>query len=78
MSRFACLARRSPRRDATSGYFLVGARRRRRRRRRRLQDLPELLVRGRVESVVEVPYEFSDACGESKMSSARRPATCGS
>ena len=29
----------------------------------------ELLVRGRVESVVEVPYEFSDrAAGESKMS----------
>jgi len=73
MSRFACLLARSvtPIRDATSGFFLI--------RRDLARDVRisaggfkiclELLVRGRVESVVEVPYEFSDrAAGESKMS----------
>ena len=73
MSRFACLLARpiTPARDATSGYFLV--------RRHAVEGVRiaaggfkiclELLVRGRVESVVEVPYEFSDrAAGESKMS----------
>ena len=73
MSRFACLLARpiTPARDATSGYFLV--------RRHAVEGVKiaaggfkiclELLVRGRVESVVEVPYEFSDrAAGESKMS----------
>ena len=73
MSRFACLLARpiTPARDATSGYFLV--------RRHAVEGVQiaaggfkiclELLVRGRVESVVEVPYTFSDrAAGESKMS----------
>jgi dolichol-phosphate mannosyltransferase len=73
MSRFACLLARplTAARDATSGYFLI--------RRAAVQDVQiaaggfkiclELLVRGRVGSVVEVPYEFVDrAAGESKMS----------
>ena len=73
MSRFACLLARpiTAARDATSGYFLI--------RRAAVQDVRiaaggfkiclELLVRGRVQSIVEVPYEFVDrAAGESKMS----------
>jgi dolichol-phosphate mannosyltransferase len=73
MSRFACLLARplTAARDATSGYFLI--------RRAAVQDVEiaaggfkiclELLIRGRVRSVVEVPYEFVDrAAGESKMS----------
>jgi dolichol-phosphate mannosyltransferase len=73
MSRFACLLARpiTAARDATSGYFLI--------RRAAVQDVQiaaggfkiclELLIRGRVRSVVEVPYEFTDrAAGESKMS----------
>jgi dolichol-phosphate mannosyltransferase len=73
MSRLACLLARpiTPARDSTSGYFLV--------RRHAVDGVQiaaggfkiclELLVRGRVGSVVEVPYEFSDrAAGESKMS----------
>jgi dolichol-phosphate mannosyltransferase len=73
MSRLACLLARpiTPARDPTSGYFLV--------RRHAVEGVTidaggfkiclELLVRGRVTSVVEVPYEFSDrAAGESKMS----------
>ena len=73
MSRFACLLARpiTAARDATSGYFLI--------RRAAVQDVEiaaggfkiclELLVRGRVQSIVEVPYEFVDrAAGESKMS----------
>jgi dolichol-phosphate mannosyltransferase len=73
MSRLACLLARpiTPARDATSGYFLV--------RRPCVEGVEiaaggfkiclELLVRGRVASIVEVPYEFSDrAAGESKMS----------
>ena len=72
MSRFACvLARRlTPVRDATSGFFLIR------------RDLAtgvhiaaggfkiclELLVRGRPQTVVEVPYVFSGrTAGESKM-----------
>jgi dolichol-phosphate mannosyltransferase len=73
MSRLACVLARpiTPARDATSGYFLV--------RRPAVDGVKiaaggfkiclELLVRGRVASVVEVPYTFSDrAAGESKMS----------
>ncbi len=73
MSRFACLLARplTSARDATSGYFLI--------RRHASEDVQiqargfkiclELLVRGRVRTIVEVPYEFSDrAAGESKMS----------
>lgn len=73
MSRFACLLARplTPARDATSGFFLV--------RRHAVRDVQiaaggfkiclELLVRGRVRTIVEVPYEFVDrAAGESKMS----------
>jgi dolichol-phosphate mannosyltransferase len=73
MSRLACLLARpiTPARDATSGYFLV--------RRPCVEGVQiaaggfkiclELLVRGRVASIVEVPYTFSDrAAGESKMS----------
>jgi len=73
MSRFACLLARpiTAAHDATSGYFLI--------RRAAVQDVQiaaggfkiclELLVRGRVSSVIEVPYEFVDrAAGESKMS----------
>ena len=73
MSRFACLLARpvTAARDATSGYFLI--------RRAAVQGVRieaggfkiclELLVRGRVGSIVEVPYEFVDrAAGESKMS----------
>lgn len=73
MSRFACLLARSvtSARDATSGYFLI--------RREAVRGVEisaggfkiclELLIRGRVRSVVEVPYEFVDrAAGESKMS----------
>jgi dolichol-phosphate mannosyltransferase len=73
MSRFACVIARplTAASDATSGYFLI--------RRAAVQDVQiaaggfkiclELLVRGRVSSIVEVPYEFVDrAAGESKMS----------
>jgi len=73
MSRFACLLARpiTAAKDATSGFFLI--------RREAVRDVQiaaggfkiclELLVRGRVESIVEVPYEFVDrAAGESKMS----------
>ncbi len=73
MSRVACLLARpiTAARDATSGYFLI--------RREAVRDVTiaaggfkiclELLVRGRVRSIVEVPYEFADrAAGESKMS----------
>jgi dolichol-phosphate mannosyltransferase len=73
MSRFACLLARpvTSARDATSGFFLI--------RRAAVRDVRiaaggfkiclELLVRGRVASIVEVPYEFVDrAAGESKMS----------
>jgi dolichol-phosphate mannosyltransferase len=73
MSRFACLIARplTSARDATSGYFLI--------RRHASENVKiqargfkiclELLVRGRVATIVEVPYEFSDrAAGESKMS----------
>nr|AHZ45620.1 glycosyl transferase family 2 [uncultured bacterium] len=73
MSRLACLLARpiTAARDPTSGYFLV--------RRHAVAGVKiaaggfkiclELLVRGRVASIVEVPYTFSDrAAGESKMS----------
>ena len=73
MSRFACLIARplTAARDATSGYFLI--------RRHASEEVTiqargfkiclELLVRGRIRTIVEVPYEFSDrAAGESKMS----------
>jgi len=73
MSRAACLLARpiTAAHDATSGYFLI--------RREAVQDVEiaaggfkiclELLVRGRVRSIVEVPYTFVDrAAGESKMS----------
>ncbi len=73
MSRFACVIARplTSASDATSGYFLI--------RRRATEDVRieakgfkiclELLIRGRVASIVEVPYVFSDrAAGESKMS----------
>ena len=73
MSRLACLLARpiTPARDSTSGFFLA--------RRHAVEGVQiaaggfkiclELLVRGRVASVVEVPYTFSDrAAGESKMS----------
>jgi dolichol-phosphate mannosyltransferase len=72
MSRVACLLARpiTSARDATSGFFLI--------RREAVQGVEiaargfkiclELLVRGRVGSMVEVPYEFVDrAAGESKM-----------
>jgi dolichol-phosphate mannosyltransferase len=72
MSRFACLLARplTSASDATSGYFLI--------RRRAAEDTRikaggfkiclELLVRGQVRTIVEVPYEFTDrAAGESKM-----------
>ena len=72
MSRLACLAARplTPVVDATSGLFLI---RRDLARTVRISAggfkiCLELLVRGRPESVVEVPYVFSDrAAGESKM-----------
>jgi dolichol-phosphate mannosyltransferase len=73
MSRFACLLARplTAARDATSGYFLI--------RRQASENVTiqargfkiclELLVRGRIRTIVEVPYEFADrAAGESKMS----------
>jgi len=73
MSRLACVLARpiTPARDPTSGYFVV--------RRPCVEGVQiaaggfkiclELLVRGRVASVVEVPYVFTDrAAGESKMS----------
>lgn len=73
MSRFACVIARplTSARDATSGYFLI--------RRHASEDVKiqargfkiclELLVRGRIGVIVEVPYEFADrAAGESKMS----------
>jgi dolichol-phosphate mannosyltransferase len=72
MSRLACLMARSltPVRDATSGYFLI--------RRDLAQGVRisaggfkiclELLVRGRPETVIEVPYVFAGRiAGESKM-----------
>jgi dolichol-phosphate mannosyltransferase len=73
MSRVACLIARplTSARDATSGYFLI--------RRHATEKVTiqargfkiclELLVRGHIHTIVEVPYEFSDrAAGESKMS----------
>jgi dolichol-phosphate mannosyltransferase len=73
MSRFACILARplTVARDATSGYFLI--------RRHASENVSiqargfkiclELLVRGQIRTIVEVPYEFSDrAAGESKMS----------
>jgi dolichol-phosphate mannosyltransferase len=73
MSRLACLLARpvTAARDATSGYFLI--------RREAVRGIAikaggfkiclELLVRGRVRKVVEMPYEFVDrTAGESKMS----------
>jgi dolichol-phosphate mannosyltransferase len=73
MSRFACLLARpvTSARDATSGFFLI--------RRAAVRDVRiaaggfkiclELLVRGRVASIVVVPYELVDrAAGERKMS----------
>jgi len=73
MSKAACLAARglTPVRDAASGFFLI---------RRELaagvkisaggfKICLELLVRGRPERVIEIPYVFEDrAAGESKMS----------
>ena len=72
MSRGACLAARfvTPVHDAASGFFVL--------RRAVVRDVQikaagfkiclELLVRGAVRSVVEVPYVFSDrAAGQSKM-----------
>ncbi len=72
MSRFACLlaAPVTPVRDATSGFFLV--------RREAVEGVSiaaggfkiclELLVRGRIRSVAEVPYVFvGRTAGESKM-----------
>ncbi|HEX7485004.1 MAG TPA: polyprenol monophosphomannose synthase [Vicinamibacterales bacterium] len=72
VSRFACLLARplTPVRDSTSGLFLV--------RRTAIQDVKisapgfkiclELLVRGRIESIAEIPSVFVNrAAGESKM-----------
>jgi dolichol-phosphate mannosyltransferase len=72
MSRFACLLARplTPVRDATSGLFLV--------KRRAIDGVQisaagfkiclELLMRSRIQSVVEIPYVFADrAAGQSKM-----------
>jgi dolichol-phosphate mannosyltransferase len=72
MSRFACVlaAPVTPVRDATSGFFLV--------RREAIEGVSiaaggfkiclELLVRGRIRSVAEVPYVFvGRTAGESKM-----------
>ncbi len=73
MSKAACLAARglTPVRDAASGFFLI---------RRELATgvrisaggfkiCLELLVRGRPQRVIEIPYVFDDrAAGESKMS----------
>jgi dolichol-phosphate mannosyltransferase len=72
MSRFACLlaAPVTPVRDATSGFFLV--------RREAIEGVTiaaggfkiclELLVRGRIRAVAEVPYVFvGRTAGESKM-----------
>jgi dolichol-phosphate mannosyltransferase len=72
LSKAACLLARplTPVRDATSGLFLV--------RREAIEGVAiaaggfkiclELLIRGRVASVVETPYVFTDrAVGESKM-----------
>ncbi len=72
MSKFACVlaAPVTPVRDATSGFFLV--------RREAVEGVQisaggfkiclELLVRGRIRSVVEVPYVFvGRTAGESKM-----------
>jgi dolichol-phosphate mannosyltransferase len=72
LSRFACvMARRlTPVRDATSGFFLI---RRELAREVRISAggfkiCLELLVRGRPESVIEVPYVFEGrTAGESKM-----------
>ena len=73
MSRAACVLARplTPVRDATSGFFLA--------RRTAVEGITigaggfkiclELLLRGRIASVAEVPYVFTDrAVGESKMS----------
>lgn len=73
LSQVACLLAwpLTPVRDATSGFFLV--------RRGAVEGVPiaaggfkiclELLMRGRIESVAEVPYTFVDrAAGDSKMS----------
>ncbi len=72
MSRFACLLARplTPVHDATSGLFVV--------KREAIEGAQisaagfkiclELLMRSRIRSVAEIPYEFSDrAAGESKM-----------
>lgn len=72
MSRFACVlaAPVTPVRDATSGFFLI--------RREAIEGVSigaggfkiclELLVRGRIRSVAEVPYVFlGRTAGESKM-----------
>lgn len=72
MSRLACMLARplTPVRDATSGFFLL--------RRSVISDTEivshgfkiglELLVRGRVQAIAEVPYRFSDRIsGQSKM-----------
>lgn len=72
MSRFACFLARplTVARDATSGFFLI---RRPATENVRIQAggfkiCLELLVRGHVDTIVEVPYAFSDrAAGESKM-----------
>lgn len=72
MSRFACLLAwpLTGASDATSGFFLI---RRRAAENTRIKAggfkiCLELLVRGEVRTIVEVPYEFSDrAAGESKM-----------
>jgi dolichol-phosphate mannosyltransferase len=73
MSRFACLIARplTAARDATSGYFLIRrhASEAVRIQARGFKICLELLVRGRIHTIVEVPYEFTDrAAGESKMS----------
>ncbi len=73
MSRLACVLARplTPVRDATSGFFLA--------RRHAVEGVTigaggfkiclELLMRGRIASVAEAPYVFTDrAVGESKMS----------
>ena len=72
MSRFACVLAMpvTPVRDATSGFFLV--------RREAIEGVTiaaggfkiclELLVRGRIRAVAEVPYVFvGRTAGESKM-----------
>jgi len=73
MSRLACLLAwpLTSARDATSGYFLIRrhASENVRIQARGFKICLELLVRGRIRTIVEVPYEFADrAAGESKMS----------